>query len=238
MDTPITGPNPPTLRDHISPRLHDRRSFIKTLVVGGVTLSFGGSVVRVLSAAEGGAAGYSMILVDFNKCTGCRTCEAVCAQYNHKTVVDGEELPGLGNPYLSNIRAHRFNPDVDVPVVCAMCPDNPCIEACPVEPDEKGRRALYRDPETLAVKNDIERCIGCGSCAAACEAERAGVITPNPETNKPERICTLCDGDPQCVKYCPGGALSLVAVDADAKGYARPPEQVAEELIRQWYSVE
>jgi len=205
-------------------------------VVGGVTLSFGGSVVRELGAAAG--AGYSMILVDFNKCTGCRTCEAVCAQYNHKAVVDGEELPGLGNPYLSNIRVHRFNPDVDVPVACAMCPDNPCVAACPVEPDEKGRRALYRDPETLAVKNDIERCIGCGNCAAACGAERAGIIIPNTETNKPERMCTLCGGDPQCVKYCPGEALSFVAVDTDAKGYARPPEQVAEELVRRWYSVE
>jgi Fe-S-cluster-containing hydrogenase component 2 len=174
-----------------------------------------------------------MILVDYEKCTGCRTCETVCSAQNHPVVIDGESLPGAGNPYLSNIKVYAFNPEVDVPTVCAMCPDNPCIEACPVDPHpETGRRALYRDDKTGAITNDPDRCIGCGSCAEHC---RVGVIVPHPETARPERICTLCNGDPQCVKQCPFEALSRVTVDTGARFYAWRPGQIAEALTDEWY---
>jgi carbon-monoxide dehydrogenase iron sulfur subunit len=228
-----------TVRDLIPSPLQDRRSFIKTIVIGGLSVATVGGVVVPRAAAETDRAGrrpqYSMILVDFNKCTGCRTCETVCAQYNHKTVVDGEELQGLGNPYLANIRVYPFNPDADVPVVCVMCRDNPCIAACPVEPDEQGRRALYRDPKTLAIKVDPDRCIGCSACAEACQTQRVGAIIPNRETKLPERMCTLCDGDPQCVKYCPYGALSHIVGGIDGRHYGLSAEKIAEELIRRWY---
>jgi aldehyde:ferredoxin oxidoreductase len=65
-----------------------------------------------------------MILVDYSRCTGCRTCETVCSAYNHPKRFNAELLNGAGNPYLSNIKVYGFNPDVDVPTVCAMCPDN------------------------------------------------------------------------------------------------------------------
>ena len=226
-----------TVGEQVPPPLQGRRSFIKTMVIGGLGVTVGGIVIprAIAQTDRAERPQYSMILVDFNKCTGCRTCETVCAQYNHKTVVDGEELLGLGNPYLANIRVYSFNPDVDVPVVCVMCRDNPCIEACPVEPDEEGRRALYRDPKTLAIKNDPDRCIACGSCTEACRTQRVGVILPNRETNRPERMCTLCDGDPQCVKYCPYGALSHVVGGMDGRHFGMPPEKIAEDLIRRWY---
>ena len=228
-----------TVQNLFPPLLQDRRSFIKTMVIGGLTLTVGGIIVprAVAQTDRANRPQYSMILVDFNKCTGCRTCETVCAQYNHKTVVDGEELLGLGNPYLANIRVYSFNPDADVPIVCVMCQDNPCIEACPVEPDEQGRKALYRDPETLAIKADPDRCIACGACAEACKTERVGAIIPNRETDMPERMCTLCDGDPQCVKYCPYGALSYIVGGIDGRHYGVPPEEIAEELILRWYGV-
>jgi len=177
---------------------------------------------------------YTMVLVDYSKCTGCRTCETVCSAQNHKVSVNGASLNGLGNPSLSNIKVYQFVPEVDVPRVCAMCPDNPCIAACPVDPDPKtGRRALYRHETTGAITNDSARCIGCGSCAEAC---RVGVITPSSETNMPERMCTLCGGDPQCVKQCPFGALAQVDVDVSRDMYAMRPEQIAELLTKQWYS--
>ena len=96
------------IQELIPSLLQDRRSFIKTIVAGGLTLTVGGIVVpRAAAGAE--CPQYSMMLVDFNKCTGCRICETVCAQYNHKAIVDGEELPGLGNPYLANIRESKMN---------------------------------------------------------------------------------------------------------------------------------
>ena len=218
-----------------------RRDFIKQMALGGgAVVIFGNLGLLHLSSvrAQEGVT-YRMIAVDLKKCTGCRTCEAACSAYNHKERVNGEVLDGLGNPYLTNIRVHLFNPDVDVPAVCAICPDNPCIQACPVEPHlETGRRALYRDEQTGAIKNDLERCIACGSCAKACREQRVGVIYPNPETNKPERMCTLCDGDPQCVKHCPYDALSYVQADLGIEFYGKSPELIAAELARRWYTTD
>lgn len=231
-------------RECNSRMLSTRRDFIKKMAVGGgAVVLFGNFGLLQVSCKrlgqEGNGRSYSMILVDYSKCTGCRTCEAVCSAYNHKQKVNGKVLPGLGNPFYSNIRVHSFNPDVDIPAICAMCPDNPCIEACPVSPDPKtGRKALYRDEKTLAIKNDPNRCTGCGSCAEACSARSVGVIVPNLETNKPERMCTLCGGDPQCVKYCPYGALSLVEVNPDGEFYRMPPDIIAKELTKRWYTIQ
>jgi Fe-S-cluster-containing hydrogenase component 2 len=213
---------------------YTRRDFLGTALGGSAIVLLGQfGVLRVAKVAAQPAPIYTMIVVDYTKCTGCRTCETACSAYNHKQTVNGETVNGLGNPYYANIRVYSYNPDLDVPAVCAMCPDNPCIEACPVDPDPAtGRRALYRDEQTLTVKNDLERCIGCGSCAEAC---RVGVIIPNPETNAPERMCTLCDGDPQCVKYCPFEALSSVEVQVQREFYGMKPDQIAEELIKRWY---
>lgn len=220
---------------------YNRRDFIKKMAIGGSTVILFGC--RSLAQPSGGKAKnpltYSMILADYSKCTGCRTCETVCSAYNHKQMVNGEVLPGLGNPHYSNIKIYSYNPDVDIPVACAMCPDNPCIEACPVASDPKtGRKALYRDEKTLAIKNDLNRCTGCGNCVEACRDQRAGVIIPNPETNKPERMCTLCNGDPQCVKYCPYGALSFVTVSPGREFQGVPADMIAKELTKRWYSIQ
>jgi carbon-monoxide dehydrogenase iron sulfur subunit len=125
-----------------------------------------------------------------------------------------------------------------VPVTCALCADAPCVEACPVPPDEQGRRALYRDPTLRTIRNDLDRCIGCRSCAAACQAQRGGVIEPDPATGKPTRICTLCDGDPRCVKACPYGALALRRGPVDPALHARPPMEIAKVMMDRWYTLE
>ncbi|MFA4925584.1 MAG: 4Fe-4S dicluster domain-containing protein [Candidatus Aminicenantales bacterium] len=220
----------------LAPPILTRREFLKSSVVSGSAILVSALFISRGSAQEASRPRYAMILVDYNKCTGCRTCETVCSAFNNKVKVGEEELPGLGNPYLANIRVQAFNPDVDIPVACLMCRDNPCIDACPVEPDPKtGRKALYRDEKTLAIKNDLARCIGCQSCADACRAKRVGAIIPNPQTGNPERMCTLCDGDPQCVKYCPYGALSYVVGQIDGRHYGLSPEKIAERLTELWY---
>ncbi|MCK4943440.1 MAG: 4Fe-4S dicluster domain-containing protein [Candidatus Aminicenantes bacterium] len=228
--------SPLTTREILPPPLEDRRSFLKKIVVGGSTLMVGGwfsSFIRPQDKKK--APQYSMILVDFDRCTGCRTCETVCSQFNHQVTIDGESLKGLGNPFMANIRVYSFNPDVDVPIVCVMCKDNPCLAICPVEPDEMGRKALYRDPNTLAIRCNGSRCIACGSCADACRKHRVNAIIPNRKTNRPERMCTLCDGDPQCVKYCPYGALTHIKGGLDGKHYGLSADKIATELIRRWY---
>lgn len=211
-----------------------RRKFMKAVVSSSALAVMGQfGIFRLAMASQVDKTGLTMIVVDYAKCTGCRTCETACSAANHKQTVNGETLNGLGNPETANIRVYPYNPDVDVPNVCAMCPDNPCIEACPVDPDPKtGFKALFRHPETRAVTNDPNRCITCGSCADAC---RTGTIIPNDDTGLPEHMCTLCNGDPQCVKHCPFGALTHVSVDLDRDFYAMKPDQIAGKLIQKWY---
>jgi Fe-S-cluster-containing dehydrogenase component len=40
----------------------------------------------------------------------------------------------------------------------------------------------------------------------------------DPEEKKSKK-CVLCGGDPQCVKYCPNGALTFVPWDEVVKKY-------------------
>lgn len=217
-------------------RKYNRRHFLQdiTLATGGLIV-LGNVGFRIFKNTKTGV--IKAIRVDFDKCTGCRTCETACSAFNHKVLIDGVEVFGIGNPAYSNIKVHHFNPDVDVPVTCALCPDAPCIEACPIKPDIiTSRKALYRD-ENMTIKNDTERCIGCMQCAKACQNLRAGVIYPNSETHKPERMCTLCNGDPQCVKNCPYGALEYAEMEIDRGLNKLAPADIAKELMEKWYSI-
>lgn len=214
-----------------------RRAFIKGIGIGGGALVLLGRFgIHTAAWADTENPVLKMVLVDYGKCTGCRTCETACSSHNRPVTINGEQLPGLGNPRFSNILVESFNPDVDIPNVCAMCLDTPCVNACPEAPDPKtGRRALYRNDTTHTIVNDPDRCTGCGSCAEACSTQRTGVISLNPQTGKPEHLCNLCGGDPQCVKWCPFGALSYAEVKPDRKYQGLAPEKIAAELAMKWY---
>ncbi len=216
---------------------YTRRHFLQDIAFGGGGLIVLGTLgFRIIKDKEHKL--IKAISVDFEKCAGCRTCESACSAFNHKEIIDGELVSGLGIPYYSNIKVYHYNPDVDIPSTCAICPDAPCIDACPVAPDiTTGRKALYRDPENMTIKNDTERCVACGQCAEACENLRGGIIHPNPETNKPERMCTLCDGDPQCVKHCPFDALAYIEMPEDRDLDNLSPEVIAKKLIRKYYEI-
>lgn len=217
--------------------LVSRRHFLSKLGYGGAGLLVMGSYGFTISHDEN----YGKIralVVDFSKCTGCRTCEAVCSEYNNKVVIGGKELNSTANLSKSNIRVHHFNPDIDVPSACVQCQDAPCIAACPVDPHpDTGHRALYRDPVLNTIINDKERCIGCRSCYTACKEQRAGVIRSNPDTGSPEGICSLCNGDPQCVKNCPYDALSYIESDITDEFRGKSPEYIAKKLIKKLYNI-
>lgn len=215
-----------------------RREFIKISGAGAALVLAHKYGICSITWAEGKKKTLKMVFVDYSKCTGCRTCEAVCSSYNNPVTLNGERASGLGNPTYSRIRVHSFNPDVDIPNVCAMCPDTPCVNACPVKPDPNTKRkAIYRDEKTLTIKTDLARCISCGNCAKACAEKRTGVIELDTKTGKPRGICNLCDGDPQCVKLCPFDALSLVEVKTNRKFYGQSPQKIAKTLAKQWYGV-
>jgi Fe-S-cluster-containing hydrogenase component 2 len=218
--------------------LQSRRRFVRNISVGaGAIAVFRG--VGLIGAQISGQNQIKAIFVDFDKCTGCRTCETVCSSVQNRVEIDGQRLRGLGNPEKSNIRVWHYNPDVDVPVTCFLCSDVPCIQACPVGPAPgTGRKAIYRDPELGTIKVDYERCIACGACAEVCASTRGGVIARNAETGKPERICTLCGGRTACVRNCPYGALSYQEITMDDELRNMTPDTIAVRLIEKYYEMQ
>ncbi len=134
-----------------------------------------------------------------SRCTGCRVCELVCS----------ESHEGTFQPSKARIQVVSFDMTVqDVPIVCQQCADAPCMEACPQD-------AISRSPETTAVVVDKELCIQCGACVRACviglnqiEPEQKLAIRLDEEKEMPLK-CDLCEGNPQCVKFCPTEALVL-----------------------------
>jgi len=131
----------------------------------------------------------SKLVFDSNLCTGCRACELACS-----FVSTGEF--GLSK---SRIRVIKMdNEGLDIPVGCTHCDDAPCIRVCPV-------RAVTRDNETQAVLINNDICIGCKECLMVCPF---GAIQYDEDKHLFYK-CNLCNGNPECVKWCFTGALKF-----------------------------
>lgn len=131
---------------------------------------------------------------DPDRCIGCNICEYVCSLEKEKTF----------NPSKSRIRATRLNPLFNVAVTCKTCKNAPCVAACP-------KKALTQSKETGVVAVDEAKCDGCGWCIGPCEY---GAITLHPESGK-ALLCDTCEGAPECVQWCPEGALSYKGKNTD-----------------------
>jgi len=134
-----------------------------------------------------------VLTVNTEKCTGCRLCELACSFVKS----------GSFNPLNSAIRVYYFYKKLEfVPLVCTQCRDAYCVKVCPTG-------SLYRNPETGIVEYNNALCIMCKQCMMACPW---GSIKPN-LTSDVMIKCDHCRGDPECVKYCPQGALLYLDVE-------------------------
>ena len=163
-----------------------------------------------------------LIDINWKLCTGCRLCEHACSVFHEDRIW----------PEASRIIIYQFDPGpMDIPVLCHQCWSHPCIAACPVEP-----KVIGVDKKTGAVVIDPKRCIGrkkCGKCAEACLHQSA--IRFHPKTRKAIN-CDLCEGDPECARICPTGALSyLPGASFDGAHYAKPPRDIARSLSGQFH---
>jgi len=155
----------------------------------------GKSIDEILG--EGDKKGLRLKSVPEN-CTGCQICEVVCTQYH-------ENGYGQRDARL-RIETKSINeePPSHKPIVCTLC--GRCVEAC-----ETG--ALRIGPEGYLVL-DKNLCNSCGDCVQACPLH---LIFMNRE-GKPV-FCDLCQGDPQCVRWCKSGAIVLTEFKR-REGYA------------------
>jgi Fe-S-cluster-containing hydrogenase component 2 len=133
------------------------------------------------------------LYIDYQKCTGCRTCELVCAVQHD----------GCSNPTRSRIKVVKWEAQgLYIPMSCQQCQDAPCLNICPV-------KAISKDDKVGRVMVDYDICIGCRSCVAICPF---GAMNYN-VIDKRVFKCDHCDGDPQCVRFCDVKAVDLVEQD-------------------------
>ena len=137
-----------------------------------------------------------VIQVDIEKCVGCRTCEEACSLKNTgKSHLTRSRIRVVS--YEKRGEFHNF-----VPMVCQQCSTPLCMEACPVV-------AISKNPETGAMIVNEDKCVGCRVCTVACPI---GGVSMDPVTNVALK-CDLCNGDPECVKYCEPKAIEYVSRD-------------------------
>ena len=129
------------------------------------------------------------VLVEYDKCIGCKACEVACEYYNQTNRVYVYEFYDRG---------------ISIPVICRHCEKAPCIRVCP-------ERALYRDDDGFVVLDD-SKCIGCLMCATACPFGAISLDALKGVIIK----CDMCASrrkeglPPACVTACPTNAIKVV----------------------------
>jgi len=131
------------------------------------------------------------------RCTGCRICELVCSMKHC----------GEYNPMKSRIRVYLFPKDAcAVPLTCFQCEDAWCERICPT-----GAITTTEDKAGIKkVEIDKDRCTGCKMCLLACPFGNIGFSEAGYAVK-----CDLCDGDPECVKFCYSKALQFEEPEAE-----------------------
>jgi len=132
---------------------------------------------------------HKILVRDYTRCSGCRVCEVVCAFHHF-----GECNPSLARLIVVDLDGQG----VFVPQICRHCKEPWCMNECPVD-------AIVRDTETGAIVIVNELCTGCHACGDACPF---GMIRISPLGDVFK--CDLCQGSPECVKFCTRRALKYI----------------------------
>lgn len=119
------------------------------------------------------------INVDNSKCTGCMVCEITCSLI-HCGEIQREK---------SAIRILDLDQGLHKPVLCRQCKKMACLKKEGKDTDEQLKNAFFWEENPTRQK----------SC----------VFNALFAFNNKLIHCDLCQGDPECVKSCPTGALKL-----------------------------
>ncbi len=128
-----------------------------------------------------------VLVIDANKCTGCRLCEQVCSVMHEGSV----------NPHRARLKIMKWEIEGEVlPMVCRQCDEPPCLDICPMG-------AIDKNEDTGLVNVDYDKCIGCRMCISACPFGAMDYDVVGKKVMK----CDLCGGEPQCASFCDPAAI-------------------------------
>jgi Fe-S-cluster-containing dehydrogenase component len=135
-----------------------RRDFLK--VAGAMTgaaaltqvVNLGKTKGRALSEHGEGEGPRWGMLIDINKCIGCKYCTYACQAVNN---LQDEMIYNTVTTETTRTGVEFF-----LSRPCMHCDDAPCVHVCPV-------KATYVRPDGI-VTMDYDLCIGCRYCEIAC----------------------------------------------------------------------
>ena len=174
-----------------------------------------------------------MVVAEPTRCVGCRRCEFACVAFNEggaqpsiaKVKVARNYLYGVAGAQVGYARGDGiFGNFRVIQDTCRQCPHPvPCQLACP-----NGAIEVVPPVNARVVNND--KCKGCGICTQACPWEMTSLTGNVNGANTKATKCTLCGGDPECVKMCPTGALQYLPWEDRTKSV--PPRHVVPASIQ------
>jgi len=142
------------------------------------------------------------LLIDLERCTGCRTCTVACKVEHGIEVGSGIRVETVGGAHPDTPAGKYPNLTMHYePIPCMHCAQPPCRAAC------SGGAIHQRDDGVVLI--DEGKCNGCKECLAACPY---GALFYD-DDRKVVRKCDLCcervdEGfEPFCALCCPEGAI-------------------------------
>lgn len=147
-----------------------------------------------------------VIVVDEQRCMGCKQCMTECAMAHTQAATLIEALRGGEQPQ-PRVHVEPIG-TFGMPMQCRHCEDAPCVAVCPTG-------AVYRHSPGAPVLLDVDKCIGCKACVLACPF---GVMEMS-RSGKAVAKCDLCihrtakGQEPACVAGCPTGALEFANME-------------------------
>ena len=154
------------------------------------------------------------VMILRKKCSGCHMCELACSAYH-----EGAYRPSVArlfsdcNPTTAEIKGRT----------CLQTGCSKCQEACPedaietreitVKPsgDFAGKEKVGDEVKGYVLVVNEDKCTNCGDCYDVCPYD---VINEHPDRQKAFK-CDLCDGDPQCIKFCQNPFVLAVDLKVD-----------------------
>jgi carbon-monoxide dehydrogenase iron sulfur subunit len=155
-----------------------------------------------------------ILMIHPDKCIGCHNCALACSFVHEKAF-----RPRAARVHVYNWEHEGFS----VPMMCQQCDNAACMNICPTG-------ALYRNLKTHAVGWHPSRCTRCRMCVQACPF---GNIVYDAFSGNMLK-CDYCGGHPNCVQFCPTGALEYVedtiSTRSRKKAFAAKIKDAYEEL--------
>jgi sarcosine oxidase subunit beta len=170
-------------------------SFEAVLATESTQVKHDDSAASVSAQSSVEEVGDKYLLIDPDKCTGCRMCEMACSIHHYQ----------LARQTQLRIKVSYVSDAAYSPTMCIHCEEKYCQASCEFD-------ALIFDESAKIIRVVDQNCTACDACVAACpyggitHSEDKGVVIK----------CDLCGGDPACASYCAPGAIRFRVLDDSA----------------------